>query len=83
MGASAQTGIAVLQSGEFWALVVRSPRNKQHIAQNRALIEFGAKGYSVITFITPKRTFLVFFNRKIIQLIDKLHFDYRLSEKWF
>ena len=39
MGASAQTGIAVLQSGEFCALTNWHTRKKQ-IALNRALIEF-------------------------------------------
>jgi hypothetical protein len=57
MGASAQTGIALLQSGEFWALTAVPNKKKLKTTQNSVRIGNGANIILLINSITPPLIF--------------------------
>lgn len=57
MGASAQTGIALLQSGEFWALIPAPNKKKQQTTQISDRIGNGANIILLINSITQPPIF--------------------------
>jgi hypothetical protein len=57
MGASAQTGIALLQSGEFWALITAPNKKKQKITQIGVRIGNGANIILLTNSITQPLIF--------------------------
>ena len=57
MGASAQTGIALLQSGEFWALIPALNKKKQQTTQISVRIGNGANIIILINSITQPLIF--------------------------
>ena len=84
MGASAQTGIALLQSGEFCAVAATENKSRQQTIQRCVRINSGANCEQLNNNITPLRyfyyalpTFSALNRRNTIRLTYHL-----LSAKW-